>query len=174
MANPFASSKTFHKIGHITNTAPWRLLPTPRGLAVVTTTGRNTGVQRARAMRVVLDGDRAYAVALLGSRTDWLHNVRSNPHVRIMLGATTRDATARVLASEEELERAASVYRPIAGWYDYVDFANFVWSVPTKTKVVAVHDKWFSNGVPVVFELDPAGQRAGPSRDQDSSSSASE
>ena len=66
MANPFDSSRAFYKVGHITNTPPWKLLPTPNGLGLVTTTGRKTGKRRQRAMRVVREGNRAYAVALLG------------------------------------------------------------------------------------------------------------
>lgn len=154
MSNPFAKSRTFHKIGHVTNTPPWRLMPTPSGLAVVTVTGRKTGKPRHRAMRVVRDGDRAYAVALLGETSDWLRNVQADSRVRIKLGAKTHDATARVLEGVEERARAAEIYRPIAGWYDYLDYANFVWSFPTRQRLLRVHDEWFQNGTPVVFELD--------------------
>ena len=153
MSNPFSTSKTFHKIGHVTNTPPWKVLPTPGGLALVTTTGRKTGKRRQRAMRVVRDGDRAYAVALLGNKADWLHNLRVDPRVRIKLGRKTYDAVGRELVGAEERARAAEAYRPIAGWYDYLDYANFVWSLPTRGKLLRVHDEWFHKGTPVVFEL---------------------
>ncbi len=153
MANPFGTSKWFHRVGHVTNTTWWKLLPTPSGLALVTTTGRKTGKRRARAMRVVRDGNRAYAVALLGKRTAWIHNVRENPQVRIKLGRRTHDATARVLTDAGERARAAEIYRPVAGWYDYADYANFVWDVPTRGKLLRTHDEWFGTGTPVVFEL---------------------
>jgi len=39
MANPFAKSRWFHRVGHVTNTPAWRVLPTPAGLAVLTTHG---------------------------------------------------------------------------------------------------------------------------------------
>lgn len=155
LANPFAHSRTFHKIGHVTNTTPWRALPTPDGLALVTTTGRKTGKPRPRAMRVVRDGNRAYAVALLGTKSAWLHNIRANPNVRIKFGGTTYPAFAREITDAGELARAAEVYRPVAGWYDYVDFANFVWSFPTRDKLLNVHEEWFQNGTPVVFNLQP-------------------
>ncbi len=153
MANPFAKSKTFHKIGHVTNTTPWRFLPTPDGLAVVTTTGRKTGKQRHRAMRVVRDGNRAYAVALLGTTAAWIHNIRAEPNVRIKLGGKTYAAKASEITSTTDLARAAEIYRPVAGWYDYVDFANFVWSIPTSDKLLNIHDEWFQTGTRVVFEL---------------------
>ena len=154
MANPFGKSKMFHKIGHVTNTSWWKALPTPGGLALVTTTGRKTGKRRQRAMRVVRDGNRVYAVALLAERTDWIHNVRADPKVRIKLGRTTYDAAARVLTDAGERSRAAEVYRPIAGWYDYADYANFVWSIPTPGNVLRAHDEWFHAGTPVVFDLE--------------------
>ena len=155
MANPFATSRTFHKIGHLTNTPPWKVLPTPSGLALVTTTGRKTGKRRQRAMRVVRDGDRAYAVALLGNKSDWLRNLCVDPKVRIKLGGKTYDAIARVMVDASERARAAEVYRPVAGWYDYFDYANFVWSFPTHGKLLRVHDEWFQKGTPVVFDLEP-------------------
>jgi deazaflavin-dependent oxidoreductase (nitroreductase family) len=110
----------------VTNTQAWKVFPTPTGLALVTVTGRKTGKPRQRAMRVVRDGDRVYAVALLGETSDWLRNVRADPRVRIKLGSTTYDATARVIADNGERAHAADAYRPVAGWFDYIDYANFV------------------------------------------------
>lgn len=154
MANPFAHARWFHRIGHVTNTTPWRVLPTPAGLGVVTSKGRRSGKPRTRAMRMVRDGDRVYAVAIMGPRTDWLANVRADPSVTVKLGGRTRRARARELTERAERARAAEAYRPVAGWYDYVDYANFVWSFPTRARLLKVHDEWFDNGTPVVFELE--------------------
>ena len=153
MANPFAKSRTFHKIGHFTNTALWTVVPTPRGLAVVTTMGRRSGKRRARAMRVVRAGDRVYAVSILGRRSDWFANLKSDSNVTIKLGKETYRASARELVGPEERALAAEVYRPLAGLYDYVDYVNLVWDVPTRSKLMRVHDEWFANGIPVLFEL---------------------
>ncbi len=153
MANPFAKWRTFHRIGHVTNTLPLKLLSTPAGIAVVTTTGRKSGQRRARAIRAVREGDNVYAVAILGPRSDWVANIRANPHVTVKLGTMTYSAQARILTEPGELAHAAEIYRPAAGWYDYVDYANFVWSVPTTSRVLRAHDEWFKNGTPVVFEL---------------------
>lgn len=106
-------------------------------------------------MRVVRDGNRAYAVALLGNKSDWLRNLRVEPKARIKLGGRTYDAIARVMVDPGERARAAEVYRPVAGWYDYFDYVNFVWSFPTHGKLLRVHDEWFQRGTPVVFELEP-------------------
>lgn len=154
MPNPFAHARTFHRIGHLTNTPPLRLF-TPAGIAVLATTGRRSGLPRARAIRAVRDGDRVYAVALLGARTDWLANIRAEPRVTLKLGRTTHAAVARILTDADEIARAARAYRPIAGWYDYADYANFAWSLPTKNNVLRAHDEWFARGMPVVFELAP-------------------
>jgi deazaflavin-dependent oxidoreductase (nitroreductase family) len=154
MANPFADSRTFHRVGHVTNTVPLRLLPTPRGIAVITTTGRKTGKARTRAMRAVRDGAQVYAVALLGNKTDWLANARANPEVTVKLGTKTHRARAREVTDADERAKARRAYHPVAGWYDYFDYANFVWSLPTKAKLLAAHDGWFDNGVVVAFDLD--------------------
>lgn len=154
MPNPFSKSKMFHRIGHVTNTPPWRILPTPNGLALVTTTGRKSGKRRVRAMRAVRDGNRAYAVSILGDRADWLLNARADPRVTIKFGAKTYRATLRKLNGLDEHARAAEIYRPVAGWFDYFDYANFVWSIPTRSKLLRVHDEWFAEGTPVVFEIE--------------------
>jgi deazaflavin-dependent oxidoreductase (nitroreductase family) len=155
MANPFAKSKTFHKVGNMLLTGQWRLLPTPKGLGLLTATGRTSGKRRQRAMRIVRDGDRAYAVALLGAKADWLKNVRRAPAVRVKLGGTTYDATAREVVAPDERQRFQEVYRPVAGWYDYFDYLTYVWGIPTRGKLLRVHDKWLAEGTPVVFELQP-------------------
>jgi deazaflavin-dependent oxidoreductase (nitroreductase family) len=154
MPNPFSKSKMFHRMGNLMLTPTWKLLPTPKGLALVTTTGRKSGKRRQRAMRAVVDGKRAYASAILGDRADWVRNVRANPDVSIKLGGTTYRAKAHPIIDSVERTRAAEAYRPVAGWYDYFDYATFVWGIPTRGNVLRVHDEWFDTGTPVVFELD--------------------
>jgi deazaflavin-dependent oxidoreductase (nitroreductase family) len=155
LANPFAASKTFHKLGNITNTPVFRVMPTPAGIALVTTKGRRSGKARARPMRAVRDRNRVYAVSILGARADWLRNVRADPSVTVKLGSKTYRATAKELVDSDERAQAAAVYAPIAGWYDYFDYANFVWDIPTRKKLLHAHDDWFGKGIPVVFELEP-------------------
>ena len=154
MPNPFSKSKMFHRIGNLTVTPMWKVMPTPKGLALVTTKGRKSGKPRARVMRAVRDGKRAYAAAILGDRADWVRNVRADPNVTIKLGGKTYRATARALVDPAERARAAEIYRPAAGWYDYFDYASFVWGLPTRGNVLRVHDEWFNTGTPVVFELE--------------------
>ena len=155
MNNPFAQSTLFHKLGHITNTAPMRVLPTPRGYVVITTTGAKTGRPRSRAIRAVRDGDRLYGVALRGSRTSWLANIRANPAVRVRQGTKTTQATARLVSDIAELQRAAAAYHAIAGWYDYFDYVNYTWGVPTRSNLHAAHDRWFASCPVVAFDLQP-------------------
>lgn len=153
MANPFATSRWFHRVGHVTNTAAWRLLPTPHGLGVLTTKGRRTGKDRVRAIRIVGDGSRLYAVAMLGKRCDWVYNIRANPSVRIKLGNRTFEAQAREVIDPTERAAAAAAYVPNAGWFDYFDYANLMWSMPTAAKLERAHEDWLANGVPVAFDL---------------------
>ncbi len=153
MANPFAQSKAFHKLGNLLAVPLWRVLPTPPGLGVVTTTGRKSGKRRARAMRVVRAGDSALAVSILGRRSDWFRNVQSDPKVTVKLGAKTYRGNARAIVDPVEREKARHAYEPIAGWYDYFDYASFVWGFPTTAKLLRTHNHWFDRGAPVVIEL---------------------
>jgi deazaflavin-dependent oxidoreductase (nitroreductase family) len=153
MANPFAKSKTFYKLGNLLALPLWSVLPTPPGLGVVTTTGRKSGKSRARAMRVVRDGDSALAVSILGRRSDWFRNVQSDPKVTVKLGTKTYRGNARAIVDPLEREKARNAYEPVAGWYDYFDYASFVWAFPTTAKLLRTHNQWFDRGAPVVIEL---------------------
>jgi deazaflavin-dependent oxidoreductase (nitroreductase family) len=152
MANPFKMSPWFHKAGHVTNTMAWRMLPTPNGLGVLTTTGRRTDKRRVRAIRVAREGDRLYAVAMLGKKCGWIYNIRDNPAVRLKLGRRTYDASAREVTGAE-LGAARVAYLQNAGWFDYFDYMNLMWSFPTQKKLVRAHEEWLETGIPVVFEL---------------------
>ena len=152
MANPFAKARWFHKIGHVTNTSAWKLLPTPTGLGLLTTTGRRSGKARVRAIRVIRDGNRLYAVAMLGTQCDWVRNVRAQPRVRVKLGGRTHDAIARQL-TDDERETAVDVYLRSAGWFDYVDYFNLTWSLPSRARIRRAHEEWFATGIPISFEL---------------------
>src|SRR5262245_18539770 len=157
MPNPFALKKSFHRMGNRTVAPVLRLFPAPTGLGIVTVTGRKSGKAYTRPMRVVVDGDRGYAQALLGSRADWVHNVRTNPAVQIKLGGKTYQATAREIVDADERARARAIYHPVVGWYDYFDYVTYLWGIPTKSKLLRQHDEWFDEGTPVVFELEPRG-----------------
>jgi deazaflavin-dependent oxidoreductase (nitroreductase family) len=153
MANPFATSRWFHRIGHVTNTSFWRIMPTPTGLGVLTTTGRRTGKQRQRAIRAVRVDDHVYAAAMLGRRCDWVYNIRAHPEVSIKLGGRTYNATARELVDQQERQQAEHLYVPNAGWFDYFDYANLMWSFPTREKLLRAHEQWLASGIPVVFDI---------------------
>ena len=152
MANPFKMSPWFHKAGHVTNTMAWRFLPTPNGLGVLTTTGRRTGKRRVRAIRIIRKDDRLYAVAMLGKKCGWIYNIRGNPDVRLKLGRRTYEATAREVTAAER-RAAHDAYVPNAGWFDYFDYMNLMWSFPTRKKLLRAHEEWLDTGIPVLFEL---------------------
>ncbi len=154
MANPFAKSKTFHKAGTLLVTPMWKLLPTPAGLGVVTTQGRTSGKLRARAMRVIRDGDRAYAVSILGERADWVRNISKNAHVTVKLGRHTYRAAAR-RATGDDLTSFAAAYRAIVGWYDYYDYLTYVWDIPTASRLRRQYDHLLADGTPMIFDLQP-------------------
>jgi deazaflavin-dependent oxidoreductase (nitroreductase family) len=123
-----------------------RTLPTPRGYAVITTTGRKTGKPRTRAVRAVRDGNQLYAVALMGPKTDWLANVRANAAVKVRLGTKTFEATAHEVTDPAEMERARAAYHAIAGWYDYFDYVKAGRADPTctpRTTAGSMRGRWW-------------------------------
>jgi hypothetical protein len=40
-----------------------------------------------------------------------------------------------------------------AGWFDYFDYANLMWSMPSPEKIQRAHEEWFAGGIPVVFDI---------------------
>src|SRR5260370_33844754 len=110
MANPFRPSCRFHKVVNLAITPWFRLMPMPRGYAVIRVTVRKTGRPRSRPVRAIPSGATLYAVAVLGENSDWLKNVRKTPLVGVKLGSGTRRGTVRELTDEVEVARARSLY----------------------------------------------------------------
>lgn len=154
MANPFKSSRWFHKIVNLTITPWFRLMPMPRGYAVITVTGRKTGRPRSRPVRAIPAGATLYAVAVLGKNSDWLKNVRKTPLVGVKLGSRTRRGTARELTDAVESERARRLYAGTTVPYDYVDYVSVQWGWPSKRSIRRALDDWLSNGTMLAIDLD--------------------
>src|SRR5207253_10433017 len=98
MANPFAKSRLFHKLANYSGPpAFFRVLPVPRGFALLTVTGRRTGKRRRRPIRAIRDGQTLYGVAILGAQSDWLRNLRADRKAQARPGIRTRGITLREL-----------------------------------------------------------------------------
>jgi deazaflavin-dependent oxidoreductase (nitroreductase family) len=72
--------------------------------ALVTTTGRKSGVPRTTPTLYLRDGDRVVLPASFGGRDanpGWYHNLQSNPQVHIQIRGDHLDLTARDATDDE-------------------------------------------------------------------------
>lgn len=156
MPNPFKRSRWFHKLANYSGPpAFFRVLPVPRGFALLRVRGRRSGKLRHRPVRAIRDGDTLYAVAILGAKSDWLRNARADPNVRVRLGVRWREASVREMNDSGEREKVRRLYVDTVVPYDYVDVPVVEWTFPTKGKIVRSHDRWLAGGVLVAIDLEP-------------------
>ena len=109
MPNPFAGSRGYARLSNLLMQPLYRLLPVPRGFALLTVIGRRSGRRLRRPVRAIRSDNTLYAVAKLGERSDWLRNVRKEPQVEIKVGderygAMAREALARLDVDELGLD----------------------------------------------------------------------
>jgi deazaflavin-dependent oxidoreductase (nitroreductase family) len=79
-------------------------LPLP-GLVILETTGRKTGQPRRTPVGKALEGDTLWVLAE-HRRGGYVRNIETNPRVRVRIGRTWRDGTAKVLTGDDVRERA--------------------------------------------------------------------
>jgi deazaflavin-dependent oxidoreductase (nitroreductase family) len=80
-------------------------LPLP-GLVILETTGRKTGKPRRTPVGQALEGDTLWVLAE-HRRGGYVRNIETNPRVRVRIGRTWRNGTARVLLDDDVRERAS-------------------------------------------------------------------
>ena len=149
MPNPFATTRGYARLSNIFLAPVFMLLPMPHGFILLTVTGRRSGKPRQRPVRAVRHGDTLYAVATLGERSDWLRNVRKEPHVRVKAGWRTYRATVREISDSAERASAAELYVSQVFGYDYLDYLSLHWGWPTRRRITAAHRRWLRDGLMV-------------------------
>jgi deazaflavin-dependent oxidoreductase (nitroreductase family) len=77
----------------------------PRSYGILETTGRRSGQPRRTPVGHVVDGETVWIVAEHGHRAGYVHNIRSNPRVRIKLRDDWRGGTAAVLDDDDPRAR---------------------------------------------------------------------
>ena len=155
MANPFAKSRWFHRLANVSGMPMFfRLLPAPRGVALLTVTGRRSGKLRRRPIRAIREGTSLYAVAILGARSDWLGNLRANPQARARAGTRTREVTLREITDPAEREKAEQLYVETVVPYDYFDVPIVEWAWPSPSRIRRSHREWLERGTLVALELE--------------------
>lgn len=153
MPEPHQLPRWYLKFGNVTGPNIFRLLPAPRGFALLHLVGRKTGKPRPRPIRAIRDGDALYGVALGGKHSDWLKNARANPEMRAKVGRRTRRATVREVTNAAEVERATALYVDTVVPYDYQDYPMVHWDWPSRRKIIDAHRRWVENGVLVAIDL---------------------
>jgi len=84
--------------------------------AVLTTTGRRSGLPRDTPLTyAILDGS-VYVLAGHEPRTDWLANLRADPRVRVRLPGRVIDGYAALVTDPAEAQRAATAIGRAAGY----------------------------------------------------------
>jgi deazaflavin-dependent oxidoreductase (nitroreductase family) len=159
--NPFIRSKRGAKVLS-RSMLPFFTLRAPKGYGVLSTVGRRSGKTRRTCVHVVRDGDTAYLVMLRLTLQDvdlkhwvaaWMHNVRANPRVKLRLSGHTFEGMARELGDASAIAAARAVYCSGVGAFDYVECAFHRSGLPTRAKIVELHECWFDRGIPLAVRL---------------------
>jgi deazaflavin-dependent oxidoreductase (nitroreductase family) len=141
---------------------PFFAVGTPPGYAVLTTTGRKSGKQRRKCIRVARRPDKAFIVQLRPPElaierptavAAWVWNIRADPNVCLRIGRRTYSGTAREIDDPLELAQARDALCETVHLIDYDECALHLRGFPTRDKIKALHRYWFDTGVPIVVEL---------------------
>jgi deazaflavin-dependent oxidoreductase (nitroreductase family) len=141
---------------------PIIVLSPPVGYGVLTTTGRKTGKQQRKCIRVIRRGNRAYLVQLVpphlaltrpAAVASWVWNIRANPQVRLRIRGGTFDGVAREISDPAELEQARTAICETVNPVDYAEASLHIRGLPTRAKIKDLHSYWFDTGHPLVIEM---------------------
>lgn len=131
----------------------WGLIP-PAGFGVLTTVGRRTGQDRRRCVRVVLCGQKAFLVSIVGERAEWVRNIRQNDVVHLRARHTTTRARARDVVEGAEASEARTAFCDTLNLSDYVECFLHRKGRPSKSRIRQLHERWFELGTPLVLDLE--------------------
>jgi deazaflavin-dependent oxidoreductase (nitroreductase family) len=101
------------RIGHKSPAGP---------MLILTSTGRQSGIERSNALLYMEHEGHYYVVASNGGRAknpSWLFNIRSESNVKVQAGSKKFDATAHVLESDERSTVWPLLTSFYPGWAHY-------------------------------------------------------
>ena len=134
----------------------WFRLRSPKGFAILETTGRRSGAHRSSCVRAVIEGDRAYLVAIGGPSTAWLQNASAQADVTLRTGRRRRSAIAREIVDEQERVDAETAFVTSVFPFDRMSAVINQRGAPARRHIRSMHQRWFDHGTPVVLELGDA------------------
>jgi len=152
MANPFAGSRFYARMGNVFMRPMWSMLRPPVGFAILTTRGRKSGQPRRQCVRAIRQDNRVVIVAMMGERAQWLRNARAGPEVKLKLHDGTYVGTAHEVTERAEREWAERLYVETIVRNDYFDYAAYEWGLPSRRNIVKGHRRWFNEGIPIVVD----------------------
>jgi deazaflavin-dependent oxidoreductase (nitroreductase family) len=141
---------------------PFLLALPQSGYGVLTTTGRKTGKERRKCIRMIRSGRKVYLVQLRppevaltrpSAVTAWVWNIRSNPDVRLRIRGGTFEGVARELVDASELAEAREAFCEQVNFSDYGECVLHLRGRPSRTKIKELHRHWFDTGIPLVVDL---------------------
>ncbi len=150
--NPFVKSKTGGRILSAFQ-LPLFVVRPPAGYGILTTTGRQSGKTRRRCVRAVRRGDKAYIVAIKGTRTGWLRNVQANPNVSLRIRGGVFSGRAHELLDATQNQAAMDAYCEAVSWFEHLEYRMWRSGRPTRTKIEELHRTWFERGTPLIVDL---------------------
>lgn len=100
----------------------WRLGLGPlvgQGFALLTTTGRRSGLPRTTMVAYLRGQERLYVVAMYGPGSQWFRNLVADPRVSVQTARGSQAMVARRLTADEDLRRAyTELHRRLDGLVD--------------------------------------------------------
>lgn len=138
---------------------PWFAMRMPTGVAALTTTGRLSGKPRTTFVRAYRDGDTAYVVSISGEHALWLKNIRANPRVTLRFRSATLTGVARDPRDGAELQAVGNAFCGRTHPFDYAENIFHRMGLPTRTRIIELHQAWLEGGTPLIVELEPASTR---------------
>lgn len=136
---------------------PWFTLLPPKGFGVLTTTGRKSGKKRRKCVRAIHSGSSVYLVSLAGPKAAWFNNLKTHPQVKLRIREGRFEGVAREITEPDELEEARRIYAGTVHSFDRMEYRMHRTGQPTEQAIRELHDKWFTDGCPVVIELPSTG-----------------
>lgn len=85
----------------------------PTGTALLETTGRRTQRPRRTPVGNGLRGEHFWIVTEHGRHSAYVKNIVANPRVRVKVGRTWFEGTARILEDDDPIERLRWLKRPL-------------------------------------------------------------
>jgi deazaflavin-dependent oxidoreductase (nitroreductase family) len=141
---------------------PFFLVRPPSVFGVITTTGRKTGKERRKCVRMIRRGRKVYIVQLRPPElaitrpsvvAAWVWNIRSNPNVTLRIREGTFAGVARELKDPAELADAREAFCDTVKLFDYGECATHLRGLPTRSKIEELHRYWFDTGIPLAVDL---------------------